>query len=290
VVDGEPNPQDILRLLGVEPLAAYLVKEIRTFTVCRASRSTTSTSRRSPVDAARVRSPMPAVPVTWLASRSAHPSDRGKRQGRGPQRTAGCDPVLLGITKASLATNHYLAASFGRPPALTEVRSRLATAARPQGKRHHRPPDPGRYKRLHNARRLARSTDAELDTLRSVSAPPKSVRGSGAEGDFGRVLTRIANEMGHDARVRPGGRDGPSRLTAGLTPNMLICLLGRSHRPLFGKVLQHGDYQSAGAQAASVRNLQAPPACQCPQRRVCTQLRPRRRSLTPRCARWPRFV
>ena len=29
VVDGEPSPQDILRLLGVEPLAAYLVKEIQ---------------------------------------------------------------------------------------------------------------------------------------------------------------------------------------------------------------------------------------------------------------------
>ncbi len=29
IVDGEPNPHDILRLLGVEPLAAYLVKEIQ---------------------------------------------------------------------------------------------------------------------------------------------------------------------------------------------------------------------------------------------------------------------
>ncbi|MBS0577469.1 MAG: DNA-directed RNA polymerase subunit beta', partial [Proteobacteria bacterium] len=29
IVDGERNPQDILRLLGVEPLAAYLVKEIQ---------------------------------------------------------------------------------------------------------------------------------------------------------------------------------------------------------------------------------------------------------------------
>lgn len=36
IVDGEPSPQDILRLLGVEPLAAYLVKEIRTSTACRA--------------------------------------------------------------------------------------------------------------------------------------------------------------------------------------------------------------------------------------------------------------
>jgi DNA-directed RNA polymerase subunit beta' len=29
IVDGEPNPHDILRLQGVEPLAAYLVKEIQ---------------------------------------------------------------------------------------------------------------------------------------------------------------------------------------------------------------------------------------------------------------------
>ncbi len=29
VVDGEPNPHDILRLLGVEPLAQYLTKEIQ---------------------------------------------------------------------------------------------------------------------------------------------------------------------------------------------------------------------------------------------------------------------
>ena len=29
IVDGEPNPHDILRLLGVEALAAYLVKEIQ---------------------------------------------------------------------------------------------------------------------------------------------------------------------------------------------------------------------------------------------------------------------
>ena len=35
VVDNEPSPQDILRLKGVEELAAYLVKEIRTSTACR---------------------------------------------------------------------------------------------------------------------------------------------------------------------------------------------------------------------------------------------------------------
>ncbi|MEL5920750.1 hypothetical protein, partial [Stenotrophomonas maltophilia] len=29
IVDGEPSPQDSLRLLGVEPLAAYLVSDIQ---------------------------------------------------------------------------------------------------------------------------------------------------------------------------------------------------------------------------------------------------------------------
>ena len=29
IADGEPNPQDILRLRGVETLAAYLVQEIQ---------------------------------------------------------------------------------------------------------------------------------------------------------------------------------------------------------------------------------------------------------------------
>src|SRR5690606_41108665 len=29
VVDGEPSPQDSLRLLGIEPLASYLTKEIQ---------------------------------------------------------------------------------------------------------------------------------------------------------------------------------------------------------------------------------------------------------------------
>ncbi len=42
VVDGEPNPHDILELLGVEALADYLVKEIQDV-----YRSTTSTSRSS---------------------------------------------------------------------------------------------------------------------------------------------------------------------------------------------------------------------------------------------------
>ena len=37
IADGEPNPHDILRLQGVEPLANYLVQaKSRTSTACRA--------------------------------------------------------------------------------------------------------------------------------------------------------------------------------------------------------------------------------------------------------------
>ena len=36
IADGEPNPHDILRLLGVEALADYLVARSRTSIACRA--------------------------------------------------------------------------------------------------------------------------------------------------------------------------------------------------------------------------------------------------------------
>ncbi len=36
IVDGPADPQDILRLLGIEALARYIVDEVQTCTVCRA--------------------------------------------------------------------------------------------------------------------------------------------------------------------------------------------------------------------------------------------------------------
>ncbi len=46
VVDGEPSPQDILRLLGCRAAGRVPgLRKSRTSTACRVSRSTTSTSR-----------------------------------------------------------------------------------------------------------------------------------------------------------------------------------------------------------------------------------------------------
>ena len=118
VVDGEPNPHDILRLLGVEPLAHYLVKRNpgRLPPAGRA-RSTTSTSKTI------IRQMLRKIEVTESGDTRYLRGEQVDRirldRGKSPRATA-CnelpaefDPVLLGITKASLATESFIsAASF----------------------------------------------------------------------------------------------------------------------------------------------------------------------------------
>jgi DNA-directed RNA polymerase subunit beta' len=116
IVDGEPNPHDILRLLGVEALDHYLVKEIQDVyrlqgvkindkhieVIVRqmlrkaeiAESGDTRFLRGEQVDVARV-----------LEENSVTERDDG--------RPAEYQRVLLGITKASLATESFIsAASF----------------------------------------------------------------------------------------------------------------------------------------------------------------------------------
>jgi DNA-directed RNA polymerase subunit beta' len=116
IADGEPNPHDILRLQGVEPLANYLVREIQDVyrlqgvkindkhieVIIRqmlrkvevAETGDTSLLRGEQVDRSRV----------------LDVNDDLTREGKLP---AIIDPILLGITKASLATESFIsAASF----------------------------------------------------------------------------------------------------------------------------------------------------------------------------------
>ncbi|MDY6943199.1 MAG: DNA-directed RNA polymerase subunit beta' [Pseudomonadota bacterium] len=116
VVDGEPNPQDILRLLGVEALAEYLVKEIQDVyrlqgvkindkhieVIIRqmlrkveiANAGDTRFLQGEQVDRARV----------------LEENERVIAEDKQPARW---EPLLLGITKASLATESFIsAASF----------------------------------------------------------------------------------------------------------------------------------------------------------------------------------
>ncbi|MEO7931322.1 MAG: DNA-directed RNA polymerase subunit beta', partial [Lysobacter sp.] len=116
VVDGEPTPQDILRLLGVEPLAVYLTKEIQD--VYRLQGVKINDKHIEVI----VRQMLRKVDITDAGDSKFLHCEQIERQrfieeharvlksdGIVPQYS----PVLLGITKASLATESFIsAASF----------------------------------------------------------------------------------------------------------------------------------------------------------------------------------
>ena len=117
VVDGEPSPQDILRLLGVEPLAAYLVKEIQD--VYRLQGVKINDKHIEVI----IRQMLRKVEITDAGDTQVPARRAGRAPARASRRTHGrwrenelpakYEPVLLGITKASLATESFIsAASF----------------------------------------------------------------------------------------------------------------------------------------------------------------------------------
>ena len=117
IADGEPNPHDILRLQGVERLADYLVREIQD--VYRLQGVKINDKHIEVI----IRQMLRKVEITGIgrhdvccaASRSTGTvSSRRTARSRGKDGTpATYDPVLLGITKASLATESFIsAASF----------------------------------------------------------------------------------------------------------------------------------------------------------------------------------
>src|SRR5450432_438232 len=116
VVDGEHNPHDILRLLGVEPLAAYLVKEIQDvyrLQGVRINDKHIETIIRQMLRKVEVTDPGDTRYLRGeQADRVRVVEENGRTKTRN-ENTATYDPVLLGITKASLATESFIsAASF----------------------------------------------------------------------------------------------------------------------------------------------------------------------------------
>ena len=116
IVDGEPSPHDILRLLGIEPLASYLVKEIQD--VYRLQGVKINDKHIEVI----IRQMLRKVEITdpgdsrFLAGEQAERQrvleENARLEARG-EIPARFQPVLLGITKASLATESFLsAASF----------------------------------------------------------------------------------------------------------------------------------------------------------------------------------
>ncbi|MBX3691987.1 DNA-directed RNA polymerase subunit beta' [Dokdonella sp.] len=116
IVDGEPNPHDILRLLGVEQLASYLTKEIQD--VYRLQGVKINDKHIEAI----IRQMLRKVEITdagdtrYLRGEQAdrlRVIEENARANARDGRPAQFDPVLLGITKASLATESFIsAASF----------------------------------------------------------------------------------------------------------------------------------------------------------------------------------
>jgi DNA-directed RNA polymerase subunit beta' len=116
IADGEPNPHDILRLQGVEKLADYLVREIQD--VYRLQGVKINDKHIEVI----IRQMLRKVEISESGdtrmlkgeqvdrSRVLEENEKADADSRDPARY---EPVLLGITKASLATESFIsAASF----------------------------------------------------------------------------------------------------------------------------------------------------------------------------------
>ncbi|MCI2974710.1 MAG: hypothetical protein MP439_01345, partial [Ferrimicrobium sp.] len=116
IADGEPNPHDILRLQGVEALANYLVREIQDVYRLQGVKINDKHIEVIIRQMLRKAEVQAAGDTTLLRgeqldrARALDINDRAEHDGK---QSAALQPVLLGITKASLATESFIsAASF----------------------------------------------------------------------------------------------------------------------------------------------------------------------------------
>jgi DNA-directed RNA polymerase subunit beta' len=199
VSDGELNPHDILHLLGVNALAEYLVKEIQD--VYRLQGVKINDKHIEVIIRQMLRKAEIAEPgdTKFLrgeqveSARLLEENDHVQREGK---QTATAEPVLLGITKASLVTESFIsAASF-------QETTRVLTESAVRGSRDDlrglkenvivgRLIPAGTGQAYHDERRRQRSTE-----FLGVSMPTRPMEPSLA-GDE----AEAQEERTHDARV-----------------------------------------------------------------------------------------
>ena len=116
IADGEPNPHDILRLQGIESLANYLVREIQEVYRLQGVKIN---DKHIEVIIRQMLRKTEVLTTGDTALLRGEQLDRSRAlavndQARGDSKEAATlQPVLLGITKASLATESFIsAASF----------------------------------------------------------------------------------------------------------------------------------------------------------------------------------
>ena len=183
IVDGAPDPHDILRLQGIEALSVYITDEVQD--VYRLQGVKINDKHIEVI----VRQMLRRVIVNDSGDTKfirgeqverAHVLDENDRMVAEGKLPASFEPVLLGITKASLSTDSFIsAASFQETTrVLTEaaIMGKRGRAAWPEGKRHRRSPDPGRYRsRLPphaQAERGRASTSRRKPSSRAKQRPP----------------------------------------------------------------------------------------------------------------------
>ena len=187
VVDGEPNPHDILRLLGVEPLAVYLTKEIQDVYRLQGVRINDKHIE------AIIRQMLRKVEITVAgdtrylrgeqADRLRVLEENERALGRN-ELPAEFLPVLLGITKASLATESFIsAASFQETTRVLTEASVRGTRDTLRGLKENvivgRLIPAGTGLAYHSARRslAGELTDLEREALGSTSSVAESAAG-----------------------------------------------------------------------------------------------------------------
>ena len=131
LVEGNPAPHDILRVLGVEKLAEYLVKEVQD--VYRLQGVKINDKHIEVIVSQMLRKVEILTPgdTTFLVGeqvdRDVFEAENAKMIANG-EEPATADPILLGITKASLQTKSFIsAASF-------QETTRVLTEAAVEGK------------------------------------------------------------------------------------------------------------------------------------------------------------
>ena len=181
LVEGTPAPHDILRVLGVEKLAEYLVKEVQD--VYRLQGVKINDKHIEVIVSQMLRKVEVRVPndTTFLVGeqvdRDVFEAENEKTIAEGGV-PAEADPVLLGITKASLQTKSFIsAASF-------QETTRVLTEAAVEGKVDHltglkenvivgRLIPAGTGTVLRNLKRVAAQNDKEILALREAAAAGK---------------------------------------------------------------------------------------------------------------------
>ena len=215
LIDGNRVPHDILRILGVEELASYLINEIQE--VYRLQGVRINDKHIEVI----VRQMLQKVEIdadpgdtTFLAGEQIDRLEFERENAKVEAenlRPAVAHPVLQGITKASLQTHSFIsAASFQET---TRVLTEAAVSGRTdalhglEGERDRRPADPGRHRQCHRpaarGRRRPRPR-ARGDRRRGRSAVRAGAdRGRAAAGRRGRIISGAGPGAGRSA---PGVR------------------------------------------------------------------------------------